>query len=133
PLPAHPQRRSSALALSIITDPNNIVDLLPALGVIENMRTVTIEQLSALTGKDYSAPLARRLLSAAFSADLIDIGRASDLIGNGISAVPGYLLRPAKGRRKTYDRKLRPKLTFPEQISVTGGQPYSPAGQYDRR
>src|SRR5699024_4480934 len=32
-------------AISIITDPNNIVDLLPALGVIENMRTVTIEQL----------------------------------------------------------------------------------------
>lgn len=119
-------------AISIVNDPNNIADLLPALGVIENMRTVTIEQLSALTGKDYSAPLARRLLSAAFAADLIDIGRASDLIGNGISAIPGYLLRPAKGRRKTYDRKLRPKLTFPEQVSVTGGHPYSPGGQYDR-
>lgn len=119
-------------ALKVVTDPANFERLLPALGVIENMRTTTIEQLSALTAHNYTTARMRTLLSAAFAAGLIDIGRVSDLLGNGISSVPGYLLRPAKGRQRIFDKKIRRHLTLPEQISVTGGYPYSTGGQYDR-
>lgn len=119
-------------AMEIVRDPQNLRYLLPALGVVENMRTVTIEQLSAFTVHDYTVPSMRRLLSAAFSAGIIDIGRASDLIGNGLSSVPGYLLRPAKGRARVFDRHIRKYLTLAEQVSVTGGNPFSVGGQFDR-
>lgn len=119
-------------ALAIVLDQNNLKYLLPALGVIENMRTVTIEQLSAFTQRDYSTEGMRRLLSAAFCAGLIDIGRASDLIGNGISSIHGYLLRPAKGRARVFDKHVRRHLSLAEQVSVSGGLPYSVGGQFDR-
>ena len=40
------------------------------------------------------------------------------------------MYRPA--HTKVFDTVLSPRLTFPEWVAVTGGQPWSSASQFDR-
>ncbi|MDQ0863498.1 hypothetical protein [Arthrobacter globiformis] len=102
-----------------------------AWSVMHAYRTVTAEQLAAFTGclkfLDYrSAPLA-----ASFSADLVDLGWFPvPRQYSGIKPGRNILYRPAA--TDVYKQLVEPTLTGPESLTVTGGQPWSSGGQYDR-
>jgi hypothetical protein len=102
-----------------------------AWSVTHAYRTVTAEQLAAFTGclkfLDYrSAPLA-----ASFSADLVDLGWFPvPRQYAGIKPGRNILYRPAA--TDVFKRLIEPTLTGPELLTVTGGQPWSSGGQYDR-
>lgn len=102
-----------------------------AWSVMHAYRTVTAEQLAAFTGclkfLDYrSAPLA-----ASFSADFVDLGWFPvPRQYAGIKPGRNILYRPAA--TDVFKRLIEPTLTGPEWLTVTGGQPWSSGGQYDR-
>lgn len=102
-----------------------------AWSVMHAYRTVTAEQLAALTGNlgflDHrSAPLA-----ASFAADLIDMGWFPvPRQFNRVKPDRNTLYRPAN--TDVFHRLIVPTLTGPEWLTITGGQPWSSGGQYDR-
>ncbi len=117
--------------LPLLTTNRGRVNRQNAWSVTHAYRTVTAEQLAAFTGcrtfLDYrSAPLA-----ASFASDLIDFGwfpvprRYA-----GIKPGRNILYRPAA--TDVYKLLIEPTLTGPESLTVTGGQPWSSGGQYDR-
>lgn len=117
--------------LRLLTTNRGRVDRNNAWSVTHAYRTVTAEQLAAFTGcrafLDYrSAPLA-----ASFASDLTDFGwfPVPRRYG-GIKPGRNILYRPAA--TDVFKRLIAPTLTGPELLTVTGGQPWSSGGQYDR-
>jgi hypothetical protein len=86
-----------------------------------NLDGVTV--LRALTDEEIDA------IEASFSLDLLDIGSFTHATRRPGGA-RGMVYRP--GDTDAFDRLIAPTLTFPEWVSVTGGLPWSAAGQYDR-
>ncbi|MEC5193210.1 MULTISPECIES: hypothetical protein [unclassified Arthrobacter] len=117
--------------LRLLTTNRGRVTRQNAWSVMHAYRTVTAEQLAAFTGclkfLDYrSAPLA-----ASFSADLVDLGWFPvPRQYAGIKPGRNILYRPAA--TDVFRRLVEPTLTGPEALTVTGGQPWSSGGQYDR-
>jgi hypothetical protein len=117
--------------LHLLTTNRGRVTRQNAWSVMHAYRTVTAEQLAAftscLTFLDYrSAPLA-----ASFSADLVDLGWFPvPRQYAGIKPGRNILYRPAA--TDVFKRLIEPTLTGPESLTVTGGQPWSSGGQYDR-
>lgn len=97
---------------------------------LQSWRTVTAEQLAALSGSRYVLDPDYSQIAASFALDVLDIGR----LANHTEGVPGIgrntLYRPSAS--DAFTRHLEPTLTAPEWLSVTAGQPWSFGGQYDR-
>lgn len=92
---------------------------LSILGVLDQWRTATAEQVAALSGVRGITGRSEAL-DDLFSARLIDIGT----IGNVRT------LRPSA--TDAFDKNLRPRITYPEWVSVTGGLPFDSSRQYTR-
>lgn len=103
---------------------------LDVLGAVDYWRTVTADQLVTLTGQNDIGAGRSQVIADLFAVGLIDVG----IFSNALRGVPGSsrasLFRPS--RTHVFDRKLAPRLTRAEWLSVTGGQPFQSGSQYDR-
>lgn len=100
---------------------------LAALSAIDSWRTITGEQVCAITGsKEFSTANPRHLVGRFFHAGLIDIGSFPRPFGTS----PARLYRPAP--TNVFEQRLAPHLTGPEAIAVHGGYGWSAGHQYDR-
>lgn len=92
---------------------------LDILGALDQWRTATAEQVAALTGVRGITGRSGTL-DDLFAARLIDLGKVGTV----------RTLRPSAS--VTFDREVRPRLTYPEWVSVTGGLPFDSSRQYTR-
>ncbi|WP_377085725.1 hypothetical protein [Pseudarthrobacter oxydans] len=117
-------------ALRLLTINQGRRERLAAWGAIDSWRTVSAEQLAAITGSRLFLNSASSNLAASISLYLLDVGTYS---APGVSEAAldrNCLYRPCNS--ETFDKLIAPELTWPEWISVTGGYPWSGGGQYDR-
>lgn len=111
------------------TSPRGWRERLEVLGLLGSWRTLSAQQLAAFAG---NPALARHSVAtdAALIAGLLDQGVfTSGLVRTRLHST-AKLLRPASG--DVFDEKVAPLLTYPEQVLVTGGRPWSGGGQFDR-
>jgi hypothetical protein len=104
---------------------------LAAWSALHAYRTVTSEQLAAITGDLTLLDPRSSVLAPSFALDLIDIG----IYATPVRREPGaprrdLLYRPAS--TDVFHKLIEPTLTGPEWLTVTGGQRWTSGGQYDR-
>ncbi|TDL42474.1 hypothetical protein [Kocuria rosea] len=108
----HPTKRGTRLA---------------ALSALDSWRTITSEQVCAITGsKEFATVNSRNFVGRLFQAGLIDIGSFPRPFGSS----PARLYRPAP--TNVFEQRLAPHLTGPEAIAVHGDYGWSAGHQYDR-
>lgn len=105
---------------------------LQTLGSVFGWRTATVEQLQAITGQKGLLTGKGSALRQLYAADLIDVGSSGGFNGWAVNneELRSWLVHPS--RTDSYRRNIDPNLTFPESVSVTGGQEWVTGGQYDR-
>lgn len=101
---------------------------LSAMGAIDVWRTLTGEQIAAITGEAKLASPTSRALGEMFAAGVADIGLFNTGLSYGKGA--GAIYRPS--RTNVFERDIAPHLTYPEWVSVTGGYPWASGSQFDR-
>ncbi|MFC8797295.1 hypothetical protein ACFT2C_06155 [Promicromonospora sp. NPDC057138] len=104
--------------------------VLAGLGAVNQWRTMTAEQLAAITGFRSLASRASPWLRAAFSTGVVDVGEFATPLPHGTGNHRHRLVRPS--RSTVFDRELAPHMTFDELVSVTGGVPWDSRRQFDR-
>lgn len=103
---------------------------LAAWSIVDSWRTATAEQVAALSGSELLLDPACSNIAASASLDLLDVGSFPSAIHRNPGLGRRSLYRP--GRSDTFERDIKPTLTWPEWVSVTGGTDWSSGGQYDR-
>lgn len=100
---------------------------LSALSAIDSWRTITGEQICAITGsREFAALQPKNLVGRFFHAGLIDIGA----FPRPFTSSPARLFRPSP--TNTFEQALAPHLTGPEAIAIHGGYGWSAGHQYNR-
>ncbi len=117
-------------AMRLLTINRGRRERLAAWGVIDSWRTVSAEQLAAMTGSHLYLNSASSNVAASISVHLLDVGTYSAPEVSEAVLNRNCLYRPSN--TETFDKFIVPELTWPEWISVTGGYPWSGGGQYDR-
>ena len=112
-----------------LLSPYTFPQLLRFLAVIGSWRTVSGEQVEALSGCVGSSNVLSRLMAAAFRVGLIDFGSASSGLKRSATSNRGVLYRPTNS--KAIERIFE-TLTYPEWVSMTGGLSWERGGQFDR-
>lgn len=122
------------VALRRVLHPRNLGLSLDALGVVNQWRTVTVEQLGRLTGRSRLGVVSKdgeSLVAALFAAGLVEFGLPRWPLARLTSFHPGeVLLRPAQS--SVFGRLVAPLLTHPELVRVTGGVDFRQGRQADR-
>ncbi len=126
-LPAHLDADRKT-ALDRLTGPA-LPKRLNAMGALDMWRTLTGEQAAALTGDVELAGKARTWTDL-FASGVADTGIFSNGLFNTQGTARGTLYRPS--RTTVFQQKVRPHLTYPEMVSVTGGYPWESGSQFDR-
>lgn len=103
---------------------------LDLLGVLASWRTVTAEQFAAFADRRLADRHVATALGDMFALDLIDTGSLWTPGDAGDAAARGRMLRPSASH--AFDELIRPRMTYAEWVSVTGGEKYLTGGQYDR-
>lgn len=102
---------------------------LDVLGAVSGWRTVTAEQAAALSGNLSIARPKGRSIPDLYALDVIDQGLPNAvMLGSADSGM--RFLRPSAGN--SFDKIIRPNMTYAEWVSVTGGGQWVTSGQYDR-
>ncbi|NMR30912.1 hypothetical protein [Crystallibacter degradans] len=97
--------------------------------VLDSWRTVTAEQMAAITGRRYLSDERGSSVSASFATGIMDIGTFPNPLATK-AASRAAVYRP--GHPDVFDNLIRPRLTWPEELSVTGGGEWSNNGLHDR-
>lgn len=117
-------------AMRLLTSNHGRTARLAGWSCIDSWRTVSAEQISALTGfTTYLDPRCSNV-AASYSLDLLDLGTYTFPTHRAAGMGRNVLYRP--GTSDAFDSHIKPTLTWPEWVSVTGGYPWSHGGQYDR-
>lgn len=117
------------LSCEAVVNRRNRERTLDALGVLDNWRTVTAEQLAAFASRTLIASGRSTQMREMFGASLVDIGEfANGLLSR--SNEGARLYRPTPG--DAFEKVVRPSITYPEWVSVTCGTPYSTGRQFDK-
>ena len=107
-------------------------DWLRMLGAVLMWRTMTSQQLAAITGADQNSGLSAPTIRAAFEAGLIDLGSWSSALRRAsLKSDATWLVRPSRDSRQAF-RHLSRHMTWPEWVSVTAGQDWSVGMQHSR-
>lgn len=123
--------RDQETAQRLVLAPEGWVGRLRMLGSVDFWRTLSSEQAAVVTGDLTVLDFQRRVPLPLFQAGLLDVGAFSGVVRNTKLPAPRTAVyRPSN--TTVFDRRLAPHLTFPEWVSVTGGQPWSSASQFDR-
>jgi hypothetical protein len=105
---------------------NQFLRFLSTLGA---WRTMSGEQVEAMSGCFGSSNVLSRLMAAAFRVGLIDFGSSSIGLKRTGGSNRGVLYRPTNGKAI---EKVFAHLTTSEWTSFTGGQSWERGGQFDR-
>lgn len=98
---------------------------------VDMWRTLTAEQAAAITGDTSILNYDRTTPATLFRSGIIDVGVLDSPAGLSRRPRPKTTVyRPS--RTDDFDRFLQPHMTFPEWVSVTGGQGWAPNSQFDR-
>ncbi|WP_258229185.1 hypothetical protein [Arthrobacter sp. HMWF013] len=119
-----------AEAMRLLTINQGRRERLAAWGALDSWRTVSAEQLAAITGSRLFLNPESSNIAASVSLELMDVGAYSSPLAVGGTLDRNCLYRPSN--TDAFDKLIAPELTWPEWISVTGGYPWSGGGQYDR-
>jgi hypothetical protein len=103
---------------------------LAALGVLDQWRTCSAEQLAALTGFHRLATADPQAMVALFALGVIDRGSFASALLPGASTSRSVLYRPS--RSDAFDKEVSPLLSYEQRTAVTGGLPWDFRRQYDR-
>ncbi len=103
---------------------------LGVLGAVDQWRTVTVEQAAAITGWGQLASPSSKILAAAFTLGILDVGQFSNPMRPGRESGRARVLRPT--RSHAFTDLLEPSLSWQEWVSVTGGSAWDFRRQYDR-
>jgi hypothetical protein len=117
-------------AMRILTSNKTRGARLSALGAMDQWRTLSGEQLAAMTGWPALSSATSKILTAAFTAGVLDLGEFANPLARGTNAERSRLVRPS--RSLAFDQLIAPGLTYQEWVSVTGGSPWDFRRQYDR-
>lgn len=93
-------------------------------------KTATVAQVAALTGNVDLALRRSRTVGDVFAMSVTDVGDVAGRFGAGGNPVQARMVRPSTG--SGYAKTLVPRMTFAEQLSVTGGDRWTASGRYDR-
>lgn len=119
---------TSSEALEKLLHGYNWKEKLACWAVLDSWRTVTAEQMAAITGRSYLADENGSTVAASFALGLMDIGAFPNPLATR-TAQRAAVYRP--GNAEAFD-VIAPRLTWPERLSVTGGQEWSNVGLHDR-
>lgn len=104
---------------------------LQLLGAVDFWRTLSSEQAAVITGDMTVLDFKRRVPYNLFQAGLVDVGSFSGVIRHTKLPAPRTAVyRPSN--TTVFEKTVAPHLTYPEWVSITGGQPWSSASQFDR-
>ncbi|MFC4225418.1 hypothetical protein [Lysinibacter cavernae] len=103
---------------------------LDVLGILDHWRTATVEQVAAFAGNERIASDRGSIIKDLFTLDLIDRGAMQSALPHRQTAQRMQFLRPT--RSTSFNRLIKPKMTYAELVSVTAGRPFLTGGQYDR-
>lgn len=103
---------------------------LGVLGALDTWRTLSGEQLAAMVGDPSLASTRSNITASLFCADVIDVGVFHNMLIPAEKRDRANLFRSS--RTTAFVNDLEPMMTYPEWVSVTGGYPFQPGGQYDR-
>lgn len=92
---------------------------LRVLAALDQWRTMSVQQVEALTDVSGIAAGNTSLVSALWNAGLVDICMLGSALAPGSNSRAGMLLRPARTSDAT--RAFEEHLTYPEWVSVTSG------------
>lgn len=116
-------------ALRVLTSNRGRAERLAAWGVLDSWRTASAEQIGAFTGSSLFLDPTYSTLASSFALGLTDLGTFSHPMSR-LGMDRNTVYRPANS--DVFEKIITPTLTWPEWASVTGGQPWSSGGQYDR-
>lgn len=117
-------------ALEYLTSSKDLGPMLAALACLDQWRTVSAEQLAAMSGWRRLARGGSKTLAAAFAAGLIDRGTFASALLPGASRERATVYRPS--RSDVFDSRLAPLLSYEQKVAITGGLPWDFRRQYDR-
>lgn len=118
-------------ALAELSTNRNRASILTALGAADSWRTVTREQLAAISGSDVLANPYPAALSAAYSAGLLSHGYVSSGPNRLAPRSRRMSMWAVGDDRSAYARYAR-TLTMAERISITGGTPWTAERRFER-
>lgn len=93
-------------------------------------KTATVPQVAAMTGNLHLAVRRSRTVGDLFALSVADVGDVAGRFGAGGNPVQARMVRPSTG--SSFVKTMLPRMTFAEKVSVTGGEPWSASGRYDR-
>lgn len=106
--------------------------ILSALGAVHSWRTVTREQLAAISGSPTMCQTYPSSLSAPFSAGLLAHGYVSAGMNRLAPRDQRMSMWSVGDDRVAFTEYAQRGLTFAERMSVTGGEQWSPEHRFDR-
>lgn len=105
---------------------------LAAMGVLDQWRTASSEQMVALTGHDRLGAVRSRDLAAMWVAGIADHGTfSSALLPGAALTARAMLYRPSRSRG-SFEEAVAPLLTYEQRVAVTAGTSWDHRRQYDR-
>lgn len=104
--------------------------ILRVLGALDQWRTMTVQQVEALTDISGTTVGARSLISILWNAGLIEISMVGSVFNAGPLHREGLLLRPA--RPGAVLREFEETLSYAEWVSATSGLGFDADRQYAR-
>lgn len=117
-------------ALTVLASNRTRGARLAALGAVDQWRTLSQEQLAALTGWPSLASPESVVLKAAFTMGVLDVGEFANPLRRGDAAQRARLVRPS--RSLAFVEHVEPNMSWQEWVSVTGGLPWDFRRQFDR-
>lgn len=117
-------------ALEVLGSARSRGPRLSAFGAVDQWRTLSAEQLAAMTGWPALASPRSEVLAAAFTTGIVDVGEFANPLRRGDARDRARLVRPS--RSHAFAELVEPHLTYQEWVSVTGGSPWDFRRQYDR-
>ncbi|MGI0522147.1 hypothetical protein ABY45_16370 [Microbacterium maritypicum] len=97
---------------------------------LDQGRTMTVEQIEALTDISKFAAGARSLLSAMWNAGLVELCQLGPMFQPGPRQRDGFLVRPTKLGAVLHE--LEDQMSYPEWLSTTAGMPFDSDRQFAR-
>lgn len=118
-------------ALEYLLWDRNRVALHTLIGLLHTWRTLSIQQVAALSGlKRLGAP-ALRLIQSAFAAGIVEVGAFPSPVAVQQRMMERGVLRLAQPTR-VIQREVMPLMTWPEWVATTACFDFQAGGQYDR-
>ncbi len=121
---------SDAEAEATLTSGRHLGSWMAGLGVLDQWRTVSAEQLAAFSGWPVLGTPDPRALVALFRLGVVDRGVFTAGVLPGANLDRSTLFRPS--RSDAFDEHVKPLLSWEQQVAVTGGLPWDFRRQYDR-